>query len=81
MIICNLLFFHSTSSIIILFQFLFLQFDLMAAYSAVVSLLQTLHKRNAQLFHGHTAKMLDSLYAMAEYLQKVLENASKSRSI
>ncbi|XP_055801853.1 putative late blight resistance protein homolog R1A-3 [Solanum dulcamara] len=51
----------------------------MAAYTAVISLLQTLEQRNPKLFHGKTAKTLDSLHATAEYFQKVLENASKSR--
>ncbi|KAG5609083.1 hypothetical protein H5410_020364 [Solanum commersonii] len=51
----------------------------MAAYSAVISLLQTLEQQNPQLFHGHTAEALDSLHATAEYFQNVLENASKSR--
>ncbi|KAH0678639.1 hypothetical protein KY285_019708 [Solanum tuberosum] len=51
----------------------------MAAYSAVISLLQTLNQRNPKLFHGHTAEAHDSVRATAEYFQKVLENASKSR--
>ncbi|WMV23554.1 hypothetical protein MTR67_016939 [Solanum verrucosum] len=50
----------------------------MAAYTAVISLLQTLDQRNPQLFHGHTAE-LNSLHATAEYFQKVVENTSKSR--
>ncbi|KAH0757246.1 hypothetical protein KY290_020739 [Solanum tuberosum] len=46
----------------------------MEAYSAVISLLQSLDKRNFhELFHGHTAEMLDSLRAIAEYFQKVLD--------
>ncbi|KAK4720934.1 hypothetical protein R3W88_011167 [Solanum pinnatisectum] len=51
----------------------------MAAYSAVISLLQTLNQRNPEFFHGHTAEALDSVHATAEYFKKVLENASKSR--
>ncbi|KAH0691421.1 hypothetical protein KY289_018779 [Solanum tuberosum] len=46
----------------------------MAAYSAVLSLLQTLDERNIhELFHVHTAETLDSLRATAEYFQKVLD--------
>ncbi|KAG5609080.1 hypothetical protein H5410_020361 [Solanum commersonii] len=46
----------------------------MAAYSAVISLLQSLDERNFhELFHGHTAETLDSLRAVAEYFQKVLD--------
>ncbi|XP_049378334.1 putative late blight resistance protein homolog R1A-10 [Solanum stenotomum] len=46
----------------------------MAAYSAVISLLQTLDERNIhELFHVHTAEMLNSLRAIAEYFQKVLD--------
>ncbi|KAK4720931.1 hypothetical protein R3W88_011164 [Solanum pinnatisectum] len=46
----------------------------MAAYSAVISLLQTLEERNFyELFHGHTAETLDSLRATAGYIQKVLD--------
>ncbi|XP_015163923.1 putative late blight resistance protein homolog R1B-17 [Solanum tuberosum] len=51
----------------------------MAAYTAVISLLQTLEQPNPQLFHGNTTKTLDSLHATAEYFQKVLENSNKSR--
>ncbi|KAG5592854.1 hypothetical protein H5410_043368 [Solanum commersonii] len=49
----------------------------MAAYTAVISLLQTFEQRNPELFHDHTAQMLDSLHATAEYFQHVLENISK----
>ncbi|KAH0757251.1 hypothetical protein KY290_020744 [Solanum tuberosum] len=46
----------------------------MAAYSAVISLIQSLDERNFhELFHGHTAETLDSLRAIAEYFQKVLD--------
>ncbi|KAK6791047.1 hypothetical protein RDI58_010128 [Solanum bulbocastanum] len=46
----------------------------MAAYSAVISLLQTLEERNFyELFHGNTAETLDSLGATAGYIQKVLD--------
>ncbi|XP_055802715.1 putative late blight resistance protein homolog R1A-3 [Solanum dulcamara] len=49
----------------------------MAAYTAVISLLQTLDQRNIpELSHGHTAKTLDSLHATAEYFQHVLEKIS-----
>ncbi|XP_060185336.1 putative late blight resistance protein homolog R1B-14 [Lycium barbarum] len=54
----------------------------MAAYPAVVSLLQTLEqlqRTNPQLIQCHTAKTLDSLHATAEYFQDVLEEASKRR--
>ncbi|KAL3370370.1 hypothetical protein AABB24_007415, partial [Solanum stoloniferum] len=59
----------------------FLSINLMAAYSAVISLLQTLvDQRNIrELFHDHTAKTLDSLHATAQYFQHVLENISKHR--
>ncbi|XP_055802670.1 putative late blight resistance protein homolog R1A-3 [Solanum dulcamara] len=52
----------------------------MAAYSAVISLLQTLvdQQNIPELFHVHTAQTLDSLYATAEYFQHVLENIRKS---
>ncbi|KAH0682139.1 hypothetical protein KY289_019891 [Solanum tuberosum] len=52
-----------------------------SAYSAVISLLQTLvDQRNIrELFHDHTAKTLDSLHATAQYFQHVLENISKNR--
>ncbi|XP_025886396.2 putative late blight resistance protein homolog R1A-10 [Solanum lycopersicum] len=46
----------------------------MAAYSAVISLLRTLDERNIhELFHDHTAEVLDSLRAIAEYFEKVLD--------
>ncbi|KAM3281416.1 hypothetical protein P3S67_028437 [Capsicum chacoense] len=49
----------------------------MAAYSAVISLLRTLYQCNTPEFsHGHTAEMLDSLCATAEYFQEVLEKAT-----
>ncbi|KAH0696185.1 hypothetical protein KY290_013552 [Solanum tuberosum] len=48
----------------------------MAAYASVISLLQTLDKQNPELFHVHTAEILDSLHATAEYFQQVLEFAS-----
>ncbi|XP_010319427.2 putative late blight resistance protein homolog R1A-3 [Solanum lycopersicum] len=49
----------------------------MAAYTAVISLLQTLDQPNiSELFHDHTTEMLDSLRATAEYFQDVLENSS-----
>ncbi|MCD7452683.1 hypothetical protein HAX54_017743 [Datura stramonium] len=52
----------------------------MTAYSAVNSLLQTLEQPSPELFHGQTAEMLNSLHAMAEYFQYVLEKVSKRRS-
>ncbi|XP_006346790.1 putative late blight resistance protein homolog R1B-23 [Solanum tuberosum] len=51
----------------------------MAAYSVVISLLQTLNQRNPELFYSRTAEALDSVRSTAEYFQNVLENASKSR--
>ncbi|XP_049386258.1 putative late blight resistance protein homolog R1A-10 isoform X1 [Solanum stenotomum] len=49
----------------------------MAAYTAVISLLQTLDQPNiSELFHDHSTEMLDSLQATAEYFQDVLENSS-----
>ncbi|PHT67803.1 hypothetical protein T459_27290 [Capsicum annuum] len=51
----------------------------MAAYSSVISLLQTLEQRNPQLFHCQTTEMFDFLRATAEYFRKVLEQASKIR--
>ncbi|KAK6791052.1 hypothetical protein RDI58_010133 [Solanum bulbocastanum] len=51
----------------------------MAAYSVVISLLQTLNQRNPELFHSLTAEALDSVRSTAEYFQNVLENSSKSR--
>ncbi|KAK4720920.1 hypothetical protein R3W88_011153 [Solanum pinnatisectum] len=50
----------------------------MAAYSAVVSLLQTLDQRNPELFHDHTVQTLDFIHATAEYFQQVLEKISKN---
>ncbi|XP_006367044.2 putative late blight resistance protein homolog R1B-23 [Solanum tuberosum] len=52
----------------------------MAAYTAVISLLQTVDQPNiAELFHDHSAEMLDSLRATAEYFQDVLENTSDEK--
>ena len=52
----------------------------MAAYTAVISLLQTLDQPNiSELFHDHTTEMLDSLRATAEYFQDVLENSSNEK--
>ncbi|KAH0681722.1 hypothetical protein KY289_019474 [Solanum tuberosum] len=52
----------------------------MAAYTAVISLLQTLDQPNiSELFHDHSTEMLDSLRATAEYFQHVLENTSNEK--
>ncbi|XP_049391751.1 probable disease resistance RPP8-like protein 4 [Solanum stenotomum] len=52
----------------------------MAAYTAVISLLQTLDQPNiSELFHDHSTEMLDSLRASAEYFQDVLENTSNEK--
>ncbi|KAH0678165.1 hypothetical protein KY284_019250 [Solanum tuberosum] len=52
----------------------------MAAYTAVISLLQTLDQPNiSELFHDHSTEMLDSLRATAEYFQDVLENTSNEK--
>ncbi|KAH0692110.1 hypothetical protein KY285_019207 [Solanum tuberosum] len=49
----------------------------MTAYTAVISLLQTLDQSNiSKLFHDHGTEILDSLRATAEYFQDVLENTS-----
>ncbi|KAH0658672.1 hypothetical protein KY289_027420 [Solanum tuberosum] len=49
----------------------------MAAFTAVISLLQTLDQPNiSKLFHDHGTEILDSLRATAEYFQDVLENTS-----
>ncbi|PHT40212.1 hypothetical protein CQW23_19066 [Capsicum baccatum] len=50
----------------------------MAAYTAVISLLQTLEQRNPKLIHAQTS--LESLHATAEYFQLVLEKISSSTS-
>ncbi|CAN4087523.1 unnamed protein product [Withania somnifera] len=52
----------------------------MAAYTAVISLLQTLEllqQRHPELVQGQTAKTLESLHDTAEYFQNVVEEASK----
>ncbi|KAJ8574284.1 hypothetical protein K7X08_026089 [Anisodus acutangulus] len=54
----------------------------MAAYTAVIYLLQTLEQfqqRHPELVQGQTAKMLESLHDTAEYFLNVVEEASKSR--
>ncbi|KAH0692107.1 hypothetical protein KY285_019204 [Solanum tuberosum] len=52
----------------------------MAAYTAVISLLQTLDQPNiSKLFHDHDTEILDSLRATAEYFQDVLENTSNEK--
>ncbi|KAH0759692.1 hypothetical protein KY290_023185 [Solanum tuberosum] len=55
----------------------------MAAYTAVISLLQTLDQSNqlniSELFHDHSTEMLDSLRATAEYFQVVLDNTSNEK--
>ncbi|KAH0759691.1 hypothetical protein KY290_023184 [Solanum tuberosum] len=52
----------------------------MAAYSAVISLLQTLDQPYiSELFYDHSTEMLDSLRATAEYFQDVLENTSNEK--
>uniref|UniRef100_M0ZTC8 Disease resistance protein BS2 n=1 Tax=Solanum tuberosum TaxID=4113 RepID=M0ZTC8_SOLTU len=52
----------------------------MAAYTAVISLLQTLDQPNiSELFHDHSTEMFDSLRATAEYFQDVLENTSNEK--
>ncbi|XP_015161312.1 putative late blight resistance protein homolog R1B-17, partial [Solanum tuberosum] len=52
----------------------------MEAYTAVISLLQTLDQPNiSELFHDHSTEMLDSLRATAEYFQDVLENTSNEK--
>ncbi|WMV22779.1 hypothetical protein MTR67_016164 [Solanum verrucosum] len=52
----------------------------MAAYTAVISLLQTLDQPNiSELFHDHSTEMLDSLRATAEYFQDVLENTGNEK--
>lgn len=48
----------------------------MSAYASAISLLQTLDQQNPELFHVHTAEILDSLRATAEYFHQVLEFAS-----
>ncbi|CAN4078978.1 unnamed protein product [Withania somnifera] len=55
----------------------------MAAYTAVISLLQTLEQfqqRHPELVQGQTAKTLKSIYDTAEYFQNFVEEARKSRS-
>ncbi|KAK6791048.1 hypothetical protein RDI58_010129 [Solanum bulbocastanum] len=57
-----------------IFQMQNLLVYILKTYSAVISLLQTLDELNIhELFHGHTVEMLDSLRAIAEYFQKVLD--------
>ncbi|KAH0678150.1 hypothetical protein KY284_019235 [Solanum tuberosum] len=52
----------------------------MAAYTAVISLLQTLDQPYiSELFHDHSTEMLDSLRATAEYFQHVLDNNSNEK--
>ncbi|KAK6790656.1 hypothetical protein RDI58_009737 [Solanum bulbocastanum] len=52
----------------------------MGAYTAVISLLQTLDQPNiSELFHDYSTEMLDSLRATAEYFQDVLENTSNEK--
>ncbi|KAG5608213.1 hypothetical protein H5410_019494 [Solanum commersonii] len=52
----------------------------MAAYTAVISLFRTLDQPYiSKLFHGHSAEMLDSLRATAEYFQDVLENTGNEK--
>ncbi|KAH0696165.1 hypothetical protein KY289_013647 [Solanum tuberosum] len=48
---------------------------LMAAYSAVTCLLQTLEQRNPQLFDALTAKALESIHATAQYFYNFLEGS------
>ncbi|XP_059276748.1 putative late blight resistance protein homolog R1A-3 [Lycium ferocissimum] len=55
----------------------------MAAYSAVISLLQTLEQlqeRNPKLIRGRLAKTLKSVHATALYFQNVLEEVGKTRT-
>ncbi|XP_015164736.1 putative late blight resistance protein homolog R1B-14 [Solanum tuberosum] len=54
----------------------------MAAYIAVISLLQTIEQfqqRHPKLVQGQTAKTLESLHGTAQYFQNVVDEASKSR--
>ncbi|XP_059281095.1 LOW QUALITY PROTEIN: putative late blight resistance protein homolog R1A-10 [Lycium ferocissimum] len=54
----------------------------MAAYIAVISLLQTIEQfqqRHPELVQGFTAKTLESLHETAEYFQNVVEEAGKSK--
>ncbi|PHT54388.1 hypothetical protein CQW23_08850 [Capsicum baccatum] len=54
----------------------------MAAYTAVISLLQTLEQlqqRNPKIIHGQTAVTLESLHATAEYFRNFLEQGRKIR--
>ncbi|WMV22766.1 hypothetical protein MTR67_016151 [Solanum verrucosum] len=52
----------------------------MEAYTAVISLLQTLDQSNiSELFHDRSAEMLDSLRATAEYFQDVLDNTTNEK--
>ncbi|XP_015161248.1 inactive disease susceptibility protein LOV1-like isoform X2 [Solanum tuberosum] len=52
----------------------------MAAYTVVISLLQTLDQPHiSELFHDHSTEMLNSLRATAEYFQDVLENTSNEK--
>ncbi|KAH0724392.1 hypothetical protein KY284_000257 [Solanum tuberosum] len=56
----------------------------MAAYTAVISLLQALEQlqqRHPELVQGQTAKILESLRDTAEYFQNVIEEASKRNDI
>ncbi|KAG5628755.1 hypothetical protein H5410_000472 [Solanum commersonii] len=54
----------------------------MAAYTAVISLLQTIEQfqqRHPKLVRGQTAKTLESLHDTAQYFQNIVDEASKSR--
>ncbi|WMV22778.1 hypothetical protein MTR67_016163 [Solanum verrucosum] len=52
----------------------------MEAYTAVISLLQTLDQPYiSELFHDHSTEMLDSLRATAECFQNALENTSNEK--
>ncbi|KAH0729055.1 hypothetical protein KY289_000243 [Solanum tuberosum] len=54
----------------------------MAAYTAVISLLQTIEQfqqRHPKLIQGQTAKTLKSLHDTAQYFQNAVDEASKSR--
>ncbi|KAL3344216.1 hypothetical protein AABB24_023580, partial [Solanum stoloniferum] len=54
---------------------LFILRPLMAAYSAVTCLLQTLEQRNPHLFDSLTAKALESIHATAQYFYNFLEGS------
>ncbi|KAH0756838.1 hypothetical protein KY290_020331 [Solanum tuberosum] len=52
----------------------------MEAYTAVISLLQTLDQPNiSEIFHDYSTEMLNSLRATAEYFQDVLEITSNEK--